>query len=58
MTFRVRQLRSGLYGIYDTVGKQRVFVCNRAFNAHLIAEILDADEKQEVVKGIEFKELR
>ena len=42
------------FGIY--ADRKRILVCNRAFNAHLIATILQDDENEDVTKKVIFKE--
>ena len=54
MKLEMKQLESGLYAVVS--GETPIIVCKRAYNAHLIATILEDDEKGETTKKVGFKE--
>jgi hypothetical protein len=54
MKLKMKQLESGKFGIFEEITNKCVLVCNRAYNADMIANILSADEEQEVCKNVKF----
>lgn len=55
MKFFTKQLKSGLWAIRENKSKKCVLICNRAYNAHLIATILEADEDLEATQKVGFR---
>ena len=54
MNFYIDKVRSERWGIFHKDTHKRIMICNRAYNADLIANILDADEDLETCKTVKF----
>lgn len=54
MNFYIDKVRSERWGIFHKDTHKRIMICNRAYNADLIANILDADEELETCKTVKF----
>ena len=56
MKLTYKKINEELYAVYEETTGRVIMTCKRAFNAHLIATILQEDEKGEISKKVMFKE--